>query len=123
MGYNAPLFVLVRQGEATRIRDRAIQVGPAGRGRSTMPPGTASSAEREPDLPARGSMNVLHTDFHQGWGGQAARVLMVCRALREKGHRMTIAAPPGELTRRAREADVAVDDGFSFRPPAHALSF
>jgi glycosyltransferase involved in cell wall biosynthesis len=68
-------------------------------------------------------MNVLHTDFHQGWGGQAARVLMVCRELQRRGHRPLIAAPPGELTRRAREAGVPVDDGFAFRPPARVLSF
>ena len=68
-------------------------------------------------------MNVLHTDFHQGWGGQAARVLMVCTELQRRGHRMKIAAPEGELARRAREAGVAVDDHFAFRPPARALSF
>jgi glycosyltransferase involved in cell wall biosynthesis len=68
-------------------------------------------------------MNVLHTDFHRGWGGQAARVLMVCRELQRMGHRMTIAAPPGELTRRARAAGVPVDDGFSFRPPAELWRF
>jgi len=36
---------------------------------------------------------------------------------------MTIAAPRGELARRAREAGVTVDDGFEFRPPARAISF
>ena len=68
-------------------------------------------------------MNVLHTDFHRGWGGQAARVLMVCRELSGRGHRMLIAAPPGELATRARDAGIEVDDGFAFRSPAHALSF
>ncbi|MBI3448838.1 MAG: glycosyltransferase family 4 protein [Acidobacteria bacterium] len=68
-------------------------------------------------------MRVLHTDFHRGWGGQAARVLMVCRELKDAGHVATIAAPPGELTRRAREAGLPVDDGFTFAPPARALSF
>jgi glycosyltransferase involved in cell wall biosynthesis len=68
-------------------------------------------------------MNVLHTDFHRGWGGQAARVLMVCREVQKVGHRMKVAAPPGELTRRARQAGLPVDDGFAFRPPARALSF
>lgn len=68
-------------------------------------------------------MNVLHTDFHQGWGGQAARVLMVARELQKRGHSMKIAAPKGELSRRAREAGVPVDDGFSFRPPARLPSF
>jgi len=48
---------------------------------------------------------------------------MVCRELSARGHRMKIAAPPGELIRRAREAGLPVDDGFSFLPPARALSF
>ena len=68
-------------------------------------------------------MKVLHTDFHRGWGGQAARVLMVCRELRKKGHTMKIAAPPGELARRAREAGIPVDDAFSFHPPLRVWSF
>ena len=68
-------------------------------------------------------MRVLHTDFHRGWGGQASRVLMVCRWLARQGHQVLIAAPPGELTRRARAAGLQVDDGFAFRPPSRALSF
>jgi glycosyltransferase involved in cell wall biosynthesis len=68
-------------------------------------------------------MNILHTDFHRGWGGQAARVLMVCRQLADRGHRAMIVAPPGELTRRAREAGIPVEDRFAFRPPSHALTF
>jgi len=70
-------------------------------------------------------LRILHTDFHRGWGGQAARVLMLSRELVRRGHRVTIAAPEGELTRRAAASDagIAVDDAFRFRPPARALSF
>ena len=68
-------------------------------------------------------MKILHTDFHRGWGGQASRVLMVCRQLADRGQDVLIAAPRGELTRRAAAAGIPVDDGFSFRPPARALSF
>jgi glycosyltransferase involved in cell wall biosynthesis len=68
-------------------------------------------------------MNILHTDFHRGWGGQASRILMVCRRLAERGERVLIAAPPGELSMRAREAGLDVDDGFSFRPPSHLPAF
>lgn len=68
-------------------------------------------------------MKILHTDFHRGFGGQAARVLMVCRRLADLGHGVLIAAPPGELARRARQAGLEVDDGFSFRPPSRALAF
>lgn len=70
-------------------------------------------------------LRILHTDFHRGWGGQAARVLMLSRELVRRGHHVTIAAPEGELTRRAAASDagIAVDDTFRFRPPARALSF
>ncbi|HXI02957.1 MAG TPA: glycosyltransferase family 4 protein, partial [Candidatus Saccharimonadales bacterium] len=68
-------------------------------------------------------MKVLHTDFHRGWGGQAARVLMLCRQIAEGGHEAEIAAPPGELARRAREAGIPVDDRYAFRPPAELISF
>lgn len=74
------------------------------------------------------SLRILHTDFHRGWGGQAARVLMLSRELARRGHAVTIAAPAGELTRRAAEAagtapGLSVDDRFSFRPPARVVSF
>jgi len=68
-------------------------------------------------------MNVLHTDFHRGWGGQAGRVLMLCEELRRRGHGVIVAAPPGELSRRARQAGLRVEDRFSFRPPARLVSF
>ncbi|HEY3174492.1 MAG TPA: glycosyltransferase family 4 protein [Candidatus Polarisedimenticolia bacterium] len=73
-------------------------------------------------------MRILHTDFHVGWGGQAARVLMLSRELALRGHHVTIAAPPGELTRRAGEIaletpGLTVADRFAFRAPGHVLSF
>jgi len=70
-------------------------------------------------------LRILHTDFHRGWGGQAARVLMLSQELVRRGHSVTIAAPRGELTRRtaASNAGIAVDDSFHFHPPARALSF
>lgn len=70
-------------------------------------------------------LRILHTDFHRGWGGQAARVLMLSGELVRRGHSVTIAAPSGELTRRtaASNAGIAVDDSFHFHPPARALSF
>ena len=70
-------------------------------------------------------LRILHTDFHRGWGGQAARVLMLSQELVHRGHRVTIAAPRGELTRRAAGsgADIAIVDSFRFHPPARAFSF
>jgi len=73
-------------------------------------------------------LTILHTDFHRGWGGQASRVLMLSAELARRGHKVTIAAPEGELTGRARRASLdnpglSVDSGFAFRPPAHVASF
>jgi len=71
-------------------------------------------------------LRILHTDFHSGWGGQASRILMLSTELARRGHHVTIAAPPGELSGKARQAglpDLAVDDGFAFRAPSHAASF
>ena len=68
-------------------------------------------------------MNVLHTDFHRGWDGQPIYVFMVCEYLRRQGHEMLVAAPPGEFSRRCREAGIRVDDSFAFRPPASVVSF
>lgn len=68
-------------------------------------------------------LKVLHTDYHTGWGGQAARVLMLSKELTRRGHQVAIAAPPGELTRRARAERLAVEDGFAFRAPSHAPAF
>ncbi|MFQ5845741.1 MAG: glycosyltransferase family 4 protein [Planctomycetota bacterium] len=73
-------------------------------------------------------LEILHTDFHRGWGGQASRVLMLSKELARRGHRVVIAVPPGELARRARlegagTGGVTVRDGFAFRAPGHAVSF
>ncbi|HET6371914.1 MAG TPA: glycosyltransferase family 4 protein [Candidatus Polarisedimenticolia bacterium] len=73
-------------------------------------------------------MRILHTDFHTGWGGQASRILMLSSELVRRGHEVTIAAPPGELSARARQAGahlagLKVEDGFAFRSPGHAASF
>ena len=73
-------------------------------------------------------LKILHTDFHTGWGGQASRVLMLSEELARRGHSVTVAAPPGELSRKARGAGrlvsgIVVEDGFAFRAPGHAASF
>jgi len=73
-------------------------------------------------------LKILHTDFHTGWGGQASRVLMLSIELARRGHRVAIAAPEGELTARTLDAarelkGLAVECGFVFRAPSHAVSF
>ncbi len=60
-------------------------------------------------------MRILHTNFHRGWGGQSNRILTVCRKLSEKGHAVTIAAPPGSiLLERARSDGLGIFDGAQF---------
>ena len=73
-------------------------------------------------------MKIVHTEFHQGWGGQASRVLMVSEELARRGHEVTIVAPPGQLAQRTRASarslpGLRVEDGVSFRPPSHVVSF
>lgn len=68
-------------------------------------------------------MRVLHTNFHRGWGGQPARILMLSRGLAERGHEVTIAAPRGSrLASRAREAGLTTFEEAAFRKPKHLLS-
>jgi glycosyltransferase involved in cell wall biosynthesis len=63
-------------------------------------------------------VKILQTNFHRGWGGQPARILMMSRSLAARGHRVTIAAPPGSLLAgRAREAGLPVFDLPAFRKP------
>jgi glycosyltransferase involved in cell wall biosynthesis len=68
-------------------------------------------------------VKVLHTNFHRGWGGQPARILMLSRGLRDRGHEVTIAAPRGSLlAARAREAGLPTFEEADFRKPKHLLS-
>jgi glycosyltransferase involved in cell wall biosynthesis len=68
-------------------------------------------------------VNVLHTNFHRGWGGQPARILMLCQGLKERGHRAVIAAPRGSvLAARARDAGLATFEEAAFRKPKHLAS-
>lgn len=61
-------------------------------------------------------MKVLHTNMHNGWGGQANRILNLCRKHREMGVDAAIASPRGsELALRARQAGIPVFDEFTFR--------
>lgn len=53
---------------------------------------------------------------------------MLSEELASRGHEVTIAAPTGQLSERARAAGrrlpgLRVDDGFRFRPPSRAVSF
>jgi glycosyltransferase involved in cell wall biosynthesis len=61
-------------------------------------------------------VNILHTNFLHGWGGQSNRILNVCRGLAERGHGVLIAAPgDSELVRRAATAGLPVEGSMQFR--------
>jgi len=67
-------------------------------------------------------LNILQTNFHRGWGGQPARILMLSAGLRDRGHRVTLAVPRGSLlAERARAAGLEVFDGPGFLKPKHLL--
>ena len=69
-------------------------------------------------------LRVLHLNFHRGWGGQPARILIGSKELARRGHEIGIAAPgEGALARRAREAGLTVFGGFRFYKPKRAVSF
>jgi len=54
--------------------------------------------------------SIVHTEWSDGFGGQEHRILLECRELARRGHRMTIACRPGsQLLARARDADVPVE--------------
>lgn len=72
--------------------------------------------------PSPTAVNILHTNFHVGWGGQPSRILMQSRVMAERGHRVTLAVPKGSiLAARAREAGLRVFDDLEFRKPKHLL--
>ncbi len=60
-------------------------------------------------------LKILHTNFHRGWGGQSNRILMECKGLAGRGHRVALAVPEGSaLAQRAREAGLETHDRFRF---------
>ncbi|HEU5181283.1 MAG TPA: glycosyltransferase family 4 protein [Candidatus Polarisedimenticolia bacterium] len=69
------------------------------------------------------SLRILQTNFHRGWGGQPSRILMVSKALVERGHQLVIAAPAGSLLAvRSREAGLETFEEARFLKPKHVLS-
>ena len=67
-------------------------------------------------------MKVLETNFHRGWGGQPARILMVAEGMARLGHDVTLAVPPGSiLAQKARAAGIRTFEAAHFRHPRHVL--
>jgi glycosyltransferase involved in cell wall biosynthesis len=65
-------------------------------------------------------VKVLETNFHRGWGGQPARILMTASGLVARGHEVTLAAPPGSiLSQRARALGLRTFEECHFRHPRH----
>lgn len=65
-------------------------------------------------------MRVLETNFHRGWGGQPARILMMSRGLAALGIEIVIAAPEGSLlAERARAAGLLTFEEAAFRKTKH----
>jgi glycosyltransferase involved in cell wall biosynthesis len=61
-------------------------------------------------------MRILLTNFHRGWGGQPALILMLSQRLAGLGHEVLIAAPRGSaLAERARAAGLSTFEELSFR--------
>jgi len=67
---------------------------------------------------------VLHSNFHLGWGGQAARVFLLCRGLREMGLDVTVAAPKGSvLVQKCAEVGIRTLDDVRFSKGFRPIDF
>jgi glycosyltransferase involved in cell wall biosynthesis len=65
-------------------------------------------------------MKILETNFHYGWGGQPAVILMMAQGLRDQGHSVVVVAPPGSLLAdRARAAGLRTYEALAFRKTRH----
>lgn len=53
--------------------------------------------------------SIVHTEWSDGFGGQEHRILLECREMQRRGHRVRIACrPEAELFPKAREAGIPV---------------
>ncbi len=67
-------------------------------------------------------MRILQTNFHRGWGGQPARILMLSSGLAARGHDVVIAAPSGSmLAQRSREAGLPTLESLAFHKTNHLV--
>jgi glycosyltransferase involved in cell wall biosynthesis len=54
-------------------------------------------------------MNILHTEWSDGWGGQEQRIFTEMLGMRRRGHQVWLAARPTcAIARRATEAEIPV---------------
>jgi len=60
-------------------------------------------------------LSILHTNFHLGWGGQPARILMTCLGQARRGHHVVVGTPAGSiLSRRAKDMGLETFEECSF---------
>jgi glycosyltransferase involved in cell wall biosynthesis len=58
----------------------------------------------------RKPLHIVHTEASQGWGGQEIRILTEAQGMIERGHRVTLLAPPGaRIFHVARERGIPVE--------------
>jgi len=70
------------------------------------------------------SIRVLHTNFHLGWGGQAARVFSLCKGLRDVGVDVAVAAPKGSvLAEKCSNAGIRALGDVRFSKGFHPADF
>ena len=68
-------------------------------------------------------LKILHTDFHMSWGGQTRLLFAIVKLLREKGHELYVATPPGsELGKRVEEGKIATVINCKFKKGFSPLS-
>ncbi|HZD54791.1 MAG TPA: glycosyltransferase, partial [Candidatus Aquicultoraceae bacterium] len=54
-------------------------------------------------------LSIVHTEWSDGFGGQEHRILLECREMQRRGHRVRIACrPEAELFAKARDAGIPV---------------
>jgi glycosyltransferase involved in cell wall biosynthesis len=69
-------------------------------------------------------LKILQTNFHCDWNGQVARIFLLSRELRRRGHEVVIAAPAGSaLIERARAADISVFTAVRFPKMGRPIAF
>lgn len=54
---------------------------------------------------------ILHTEWSDGWGGQEQRIILECRKMLERGHKVVIACQPGSgILKKAKEFGIATEE-------------
>ena len=72
--------------------------------RLTHPPGYRKKGLMKP-------LNIIHSEWSNGWGGQEIRILTECLGMAGRGHRVALAGCPTGKLRQAAQAE-----GLTFHP-------